>query len=59
MHVDAKRLTYWEFTALRHGWNELHRTGDDNDPVDLPDESFVREAQAELYELGIAGKAPN
>lgn len=53
---EAKRLTYWEFTALRYEWNERHkRDGDDGEPVEAPSEEFVRERQAELYELGIAG----
>lgn len=58
--ADAKRLTYWEYTALRHVWNERHRPPDDDgEPVAPPDENYVREAQAELRELGIAGKAVN
>lgn len=58
---EAKRLTYWEFTAMRHTWNARHkRPGDDDGlPLPLPGEDDVREAQAELYELGIAGRSPN
>lgn len=51
---EAKRLTYWEFTAMRHVWNLRHKT-DDDEKMPLPDEAFVRERQAELLELGIAG----
>lgn len=51
---EAKRLTYWEFTAMRHKWNEAHKSDNDNSPVEMPSEAFVREAQAELRELGIA-----
>jgi hypothetical protein len=57
---EAKRLTYWEFTAMRHTWNERHkRPGDDTTPATPPSEADVREAQAELYELGIAGRSPS
>ncbi len=54
---EAKRLTYWEFTAMRYQWNLKHeREGDeDSGPIELPTEEFVRAAQAELRELGIAG----
>jgi hypothetical protein len=58
---EAKRLTYWEFTAMRHEWNERHKSPADreNEAVEPPTLETVRAAQAELYELGIAGKAPN
>lgn len=60
---EADRLSYWKFTALRHAWNEKHKPADNDplggEPVELPTEDAVRAAQAELYELGIAGKAPN
>lgn len=56
---ETKRLTYWEFTAMRHQWNERHKRDGDDDPAEPPSEDFVREAQAELIELGIAGRAPN
>lgn len=54
---EAKRLTYWEFTAMRHEWNERHKTDDDraNDPVAPPSVEQVRAAQAELAALGISG----
>lgn len=51
----AKRLTYWEFTAMRYHWNLRHERDDPNEPVELPDADFVRARQAELGELGIAG----
>jgi hypothetical protein len=57
---EAKRLPYYEFTALRWEWNERHkRDGDDNDDIAPPDPAVVRAAQAELYELGIAGRKPS
>lgn len=55
---EAKRLTYWEFTAMRHAWNFRHKTDDADAPMPLPDEDYVRERQAELRELGIAGAEP-
>jgi hypothetical protein len=59
MHVppdQARRLTYWQFTALRYEWNARHRQdGDDGSPVEPPSEEFVRERQRELAEMGIAG----
>ena len=55
---EAKRLTYWEFTAMRHEWNVRHRSDEaDGGPVQAPSEEFVRAAQLELAELGISGKA--
>lgn len=56
---EAKRLGYWEFTAMRHHWQEHYKRDDDSEPVEAPSEEFVREAQAELVELGIAGRAVN
>ncbi len=53
--VDAKRLTYWEFTAMRYHWNLRHERDDPNEPMELPGEDFVLARQAELRELGIAG----
>jgi hypothetical protein len=45
---------------MRHTWNERHkRPGDDTTPATPPSEADVREAQAELYELGIAGRSPS
>lgn len=53
---EARRLSYWEFTAMRAVWNERHKTdGDDGEPVEPPTEEFVRQAQLELAELGISG----
>jgi hypothetical protein len=55
---DAKRLTYWEFTAMRHGWEQRHKTEEmDGEPAEPPTEEFVRERQAELAALGISGGA--
>jgi len=55
---QAKRLTWWEFTAMRYTWNERHKPADvKGDPVEPPTEEFVRAAQAELAELGISGAA--
>lgn len=53
--TEAGRLTYWQYTAMRHVWNERHRLDDsgDND-IELPTEEFVRARQAELARLGIA-----
>lgn len=58
--AEAKRLTYWEFTALRHEWAERHKVdGDDQgEPVEAPTEEFVRARQAELASLGISGSVP-
>lgn len=53
---QARRLTYWEYTALRHGWNERHK-GPDDEPVERPTAEFVRQRQQELYDSGIAGTA--
>lgn len=52
---EAKRLTYWEFTALRFAWNERHKAEPDGGAVEPPTADFVRARQAELAELGIAG----
>jgi len=51
---QARRLTYWEYTAMRATWNARH-DADPNEPAELPDEDFVRQRQAELAELGISG----
>lgn len=53
---EAKRLTLWEYTALRAVWNARHKVeGDGGEPAELPDEEFVRRRQAELSELGLSG----
>lgn len=52
---EAKRLTYWEFTAMRHGWNERHKPPAEAGEVEAPSVEFVRARQAELHALGISG----
>lgn len=52
---EAKRLTYWEFTALRYEWNDRHKAPDEQDGVTPPTVEFVRARQAELHALGISG----
>jgi len=37
---EAKRLTFWEYSAVLHVWNERHAT-EDSEPVELPDLDFV------------------
>ncbi len=58
---QAGRLTLWQYQAMRWNWNDRHKVetddGDDGEPVEPPSEEFVRQRQAELYELGVAGKA--
>lgn len=55
---DVDRLTYWQFTALRHEWNERHKSDDpDGDPVVAPTVDHVRASQADLLARGIAGSA--
>lgn len=54
---QARRLTYWEFTAMRWGWEKRHRVEGDDEPVELPTEDFVRQRQRELAELGISGRS--
>lgn len=44
---------------MRHEWNDRHKRDDNSDPVEPPSEEFVREAQAELVELGISGRKPS
>ena len=53
---EADKLTYWQFTALRHEWEKRHRSEKD-EPMPLPDPEFVRQRQEELLALGIVGKA--
>lgn len=54
--AEAKRLTYWEFRALRFEWNERHKAPDEEGgSVEPPTVDFVRERQAELRALGISG----
>jgi hypothetical protein len=53
---EAKRLTYWEFTAVRATWNERHESGTPTgEPAEPPSEDFVRARQRELVTLGISG----
>ena len=58
---QARRLTLWEFTAMRANWNKRHKAANDGDgePVDLPSEEFVRQRQLELAQLGIATGGAN
>lgn len=54
--AEAGKLTYWQYTAMRHVWNERHRLDDDADSdIEAPTEDFVRQRMAELVSLGIAG----
>jgi len=50
---EAKRLTYWEYTALLAVWNSRHQSEDD-EPVELPDLDFVRRRGEMLEAHGIA-----
>jgi len=52
---EAKRLTYWEFTAMRYSWNERHKLPTEGGDVETPSVEFVRARQAELHDLGISG----
>lgn len=52
---DARRLTLWEYSAMRHVWNERHKTDEERDAVEAPSVEFVRQRQRELAELGISG----
>jgi hypothetical protein len=57
---EADRLTMWQYTAMRTLWNRRHKSGTDeesDDRVEAPDAEFVRQRQAELLLLGIAGSA--
>lgn len=53
--AEAKRLTYWEFTALRHEWNQRHKSDEEGGEVEPPTVEFVRARQEELRALGISG----
>jgi hypothetical protein len=58
--ADADRLTLYEFTAMRTIWNDRHKPDDpEGEPVEPPSAEAVKAAQAELYELGIAGRSSN
>lgn len=53
---EAGRLTYWQYTAMRHVWNTRHDSTDDSGgDIELPSVDFVKQKQAELVALGIAG----
>lgn len=52
---QTRRLTLWEYTAMRAVWNARHKTDDPNEPAEPPSADFVRARQAELVELGISG----
>lgn len=55
---QARRLSLWEFLAIRTKWNARHRTpGDAADKVEAPSVETVRMSQADLIERGIAGNA--
>lgn len=57
---EADRLTMWQYTAMRTLWNRRHKSGNDDEGderVEAPDADFVRQRQAELLLLGIAGSA--
>lgn len=53
---EAGRMTYWQYTALRHVWNERHRLDDSpDDDIEAPTPEFVRERMAMLEAAGISG----
>lgn len=52
--AEAGKLTYWQYTAMRHEWNARHSTDDDNGDIELPTVEFVRARQEELAALGIS-----
>lgn len=55
--AEAGALTYWQYTAMRHVWNERHSLdGEADDDIAAPDLDYVLARQAELAELGISGK---
>lgn len=54
--TEAGRMTYWQYTAMRHVWNDRHRLdGDAEDDIEAPGLEFVLERQKELERLGISG----
>lgn len=54
--TDAGRLTYWQYTAMRHVWNERHRPADEvDDEIEAPEVDFVLERWARLEAAGISG----
>lgn len=54
-------MTLWQYTAMLAVHNKRHAEADNGagEPVVPPTEDEVRAAQAELYELGIAGRVPS
>lgn len=54
---EAGRMTYWQYTAMRHVWNARHKPegADDEDNVEPPSVEFVRERMAMLEAAGISG----
>lgn len=55
--AEAGRLTYWQYTAMRHVWNARHRGPDDepDDDIEAPDVNFVLDRWAQLKAAGISG----
>ncbi len=54
---EAGRMTYWQYTAMRHVWNARHRSPDESDDedIELPTVDYVRERMAMLEAAGISG----
>lgn len=52
---EARELNYWEYSALLQTWNARHDPDGPSEPVQPPDDRFVRERQARLAERGVAG----
>lgn len=51
---DAGRLTYWQYTAMRHVWNERHRSDEEpDDEIEAPSVEFVLDRWAQLEAAGI------
>jgi len=53
-HEEARRMSFWDFTAMRWHWNERHKSDDDSDPVEAPDADYVADRRAMLEARGIA-----
>ncbi|MDO9489031.1 MAG: hypothetical protein Q7J32_11700 [Sphingomonadaceae bacterium] len=51
--AEAGVLSYWEYSALLHTWNERHAGDGAPEPATPPDDGFVRERQARLAEKAI------
>lgn len=52
--AEARKLAYWEYAALLHGWNARHDRDRAADAVTAPDDGFVAARHAWLAERGIA-----